>query len=200
MVSDWASPGPWCPARAGDRLMTNNDPASTDTKSQPASSRADRHGRWRPVIWVAVAILAVAAAYSLFRIVTTPPTSPASPLAATPSPTPLPVVTAAAFPTPDPAFVSATSTPEPPATPAPAAPPPTPTLAPDETMIKATPAAGLAGWVSSGESRGNHFGDSFLHAGTVQDQLFHSANSIRPFTPAARRTYPLCRAAAYGAR
>ena len=38
-----------------------------------------------------------------------------------------------------------------------------------------TPSAGQVGWVGSNEARGNHFGNSFLHAGTVQGQVFHGA-------------------------
>ena len=38
-----------------------------------------------------------------------------------------------------------------------------------------TPSAGQVGWVGSNEARGNHFGDSFLHTGTVQGQVFHGA-------------------------
>ncbi len=101
--------------------------------------------------------------------------SAAAPIASA-TPTPLAAETPAAFPTPDPAFVSApASTPAPAAVAPPAEPPATPTLAAGEALARVTPSAGQVGWVGSNEARGNHFGDSFLHAGTVQGQVFHGA-------------------------
>ena len=45
----------------------------------------------------------------------------------------------------------------------------------DDEVIALSPAAPDIGWVSSGEERGNHFGDSFLYAGVFDDQVFQSA-------------------------
>lgn len=49
------------------------------------------------------------------------------------------------------------------------------TPAPDEVQLVLTPMAGAVGWVGSSEARGNHFGDSFLHAGIYEDEIIHSA-------------------------
>ena len=158
--------------------MAHDDPTSTDTKPQPASSRTNQSAPWRLLIWGAVVVLAIVAGWQLIRILSAPP-APASSVAApiaSATPSPLPAETPAAFSTPDPAFVSApASTPAPAAIARPAEPPATPTLAAGEALARVTPAAGQVGWVGSEEARGNHFGDSFLHAGTVQGQIFHGA-------------------------
>lgn len=147
--------------------MTDNDPLSNASSPPPPGRRVP----WRLLAWAAVVVLALVAGWQLLRIVLAPPASPPSVAAVAPAGTSAP---AAAYPTPDPAFVvAATEAPAPLATPAARAPLATPTLAADETLLRATPAAGQAGWVGSAEARGNHLGDSFLHAGVVQDQLFH---------------------------
>ena len=166
--------------------MTHDDPTSTDTKPQPVSSRTNQTTPWRLLIWGVVVVMVVVAGLQLVRILSAPPaplpvSSAAVPIASA-TPSPLAVETAAAFPTPDPAFVSAPAQePSPATTPAPVAitrpaePPAEPTLAAGEAQVRVTPSAGQAGWVGSEEARGNHFGDSFLHTGTVQGQVFHGA-------------------------
>ena len=160
--------------------MTQNDLQPKANKPQPASSRTGQRLPWRPLIWGVVAVLAIVGGWRLIQIVTAPPpAAPGSPAAgqvAGATLTPLASETPIAFPTPDPAFVSApASTPAPGAAGRPVEPPATPTLAADEALARVTPAAGQVGWVGSEEARGNHFGNSFLHAGTVQDQIFHGA-------------------------
>ena len=147
--------------------MTDNLPQSNVTPPPPSGRRVP----WRLLAWALLAVLALVVGWQIVRIVVQPPAAPpasATPLAldtATPAP--------AAYPTPDPNLVVlATGAPAPPAASAPLA---DPTLAPDEALARVTPAAGQVGWVGSNEARGNHFGDSFLHAGTVQGQIFHGA-------------------------
>jgi hypothetical protein len=48
-------------------------------------------------------------------------------------------------------------------------------VAAGDALARVTPAAAQAGWVASDEARGNHWGDSFLHTGVVQGQIFHGA-------------------------
>ena len=50
---------------------------------------------------------------------------------------------------------------------------PTPTLAAGEVFLAVTPQAEAVGWVTSGEARGNHLGDSYLYTGIYTDELFH---------------------------
>ena len=148
--------------------MTDNDPLSTASSPPPPGRRVP----WRLLAWALIAALALVAVGLLLRMVVAPPAPPPDSAA-----TALPAAaTAAAYPTPDPAFVAAaTETPAPVATPAARGPLATPALAADETLLRVTPAAGQAGWVGSAEARGNHLGDSFLHAGVVQGQIFHGA-------------------------
>ncbi len=51
----------------------------------------------------------------------------------------------------------------------------TPTAEPGGRIMALEPAAGEAGWWSSEEARGNHLGDSYLHAGYYQGQAFVAA-------------------------
>lgn len=145
--------------------MTNNDPLSNSTPPPPG-----RRVPWRPLAWGLLAVLALVVGWQIVRIVTQPP--PAPPASATPVAAP---VATAAYPTPDPGFVAAAETPAPVPTPASVGPVATPTVASGDTLLRATPAAAQAGWVGSGEERGNHWGDSFLHTGVVQGQIFHGA-------------------------
>jgi hypothetical protein len=78
---------------------------------------------------------------------------------------------------------TATVTPSPaPTTPAPEAVQPTPTVAaatataePGGRNIVLTPVASGVGWWSSGDTRANHLGDSFLYSGYFDGQVFASA-------------------------
>jgi hypothetical protein len=56
-----------------------------------------------------------------------------------------------------------------------ATPIPTVTPAPDFETYTLSPAAADIGWMTSGEERGNHFGDSFLYAGIFKSQIYISA-------------------------
>ncbi len=131
-------------------------PASRKQPAQPA-------GRYRLLLWGALAVLliAVIAVYArdaLPQPRATLPTSTATPL---PAPTPL----------------AEPATAQPPA----AAPLPsptrftTPTPEPGGRVLALAPKAGEAGWWTSSEARGNHLGDSFLYAGYTEGQAFISA-------------------------
>lgn len=156
------------------------DPIPTDSAPTPDSPRPGPRVPWRPLLWGLVAVLAIVVGWQLLRILTAPP-APVAPVAvsdASATPALLTAETPAAFPTPDPAFVaaSAAETAAAPAAPSALATPlATPTLAAGETLLRVTPSASQAGWVGSSEARGNHLGDSFLHTGVVQGQIFHGA-------------------------
>lgn len=154
--------------------MAQIDPTPTDSATTPNSPQPGRRVPWRPLLWAAAGVLAIVVGWQLLRLLTEPPTreDPAAALAASATFTPPPASTPLPFPTPDPGFVAANTAP--PAAPAlPLGPAATPTLAAGETLARLTPAASQAGWVSSGESHGNHLGDSYLHTGVAQGQLFH---------------------------
>lgn len=51
----------------------------------------------------------------------------------------------------------------------------TPTPVVDGSIIALSPVAGDGGWLTSGEARSNHFGDSYLYAGTFKNQVYVSA-------------------------
>jgi hypothetical protein len=153
--------------------MTQTDPTSNNSEQAPAPSRRGRRAPWRPLAWGLVAVVALVAGWQLINLLAAPP-APVD-FAAAPAASATPNEAPAPFPTPDPAFVLAGAG-ETAAAPAlPAAPLATPTLAAGDTLARVTPAAAQAGWVASNEARGNHFGDSFLHAGVVQGQIFHGA-------------------------
>jgi hypothetical protein len=56
-------------------------------------------------------------------------------------------------------------------------PTPTPTVTPasDFKTYTLSPAETEIGWITSGEERGNHFGDSFLYAGIFEGQIYNGA-------------------------
>ena len=142
----------------------------------PDSARPAARVPWRPLLWGLAALLAIVVGWQLLRILTTPPApAPLPAVAASATPTALAAETAIPFPTPDPAFVAASAAESATSPPAPPAPLATPTLAAGETMARVVPSASQAGWVASSESRGNHWGDSFLHTGVAQGQIFHGA-------------------------
>ena len=80
-----------------------------------------------------------------------------------------------------PATIAAAATP-PPATQADAAAPvifrePTATVTPQpgDTIFTLPPAAGDVGWLTSGDERGNHLGDSFVYSGIFDGQIYVGA-------------------------
>lgn len=125
----------------------------------------------RAALWAAVGLVAILVVWQLVRLLAPSP-DPAPPLAqfATDTPT---ASAPAAMPTPDPQFT--------PIEPAAAVPVArnlteelaTPTVAAGDLFFNLAPDASAVGWVVSSEARGNHLGDSFLHAGTVQGDIFH---------------------------
>lgn len=153
--------------------------ANADTvASTPQPSRASR-SPLRIALWVSLVIIALVVVWRLVAIVTGAdlPAAPVAPAVQMVSATPTPVGSPA-FPTPDPQFAPAAVE----FTPVPAVgliaqqrieEVPTPTLAPGEVFLAVTPQAEAVGWVTSGEARGNHLGDSYLYTGIYTDELFH---------------------------
>ena len=121
----------------------------------------------RVILWV-VAILAVLAVgyyygSTLLAPVATvtpvvsiePSLSPEPSVAVTPSPDGVQTPTQAAF-----SFADPTATPTP---------------YPGGAIYGLVPAEGAAGWVASDETRGNHFGDSYLYTGVFDGIIYHGA-------------------------
>ena len=132
--------------------------------------RSTRFPLWAIVLAGLVGIVVVLAVFHFFLSSALRPGAVTSETSqATASPTPSPSST------PSPASLEVTLTPTPvPVTLAATAVTATTPPAGDE-VISLSPAASDIGWVSSGDERGNNFGDSFLYAGVFDDQVFQSA-------------------------
>lgn len=157
--------------------------AGKKTSTRNPKGKAPPPARLSPVrlaLWTAIALAAAVVLWQVARLLTAP-ASPVSQVGATPTavtnvaPT---LVVQAVMPTPDPGFVTSTPTPPDAATTAPASELlkeiPTPVVSNGDLFFNLTADASAVGWVGSNEARGNHLGDSFLHAGTIEDQIFHS--------------------------
>lgn len=141
----------------------------------PVQRRRERNGALTPLraaLWAAVGVAAIVVIWQLARLVAPPGDSAPVVHTATATAT---AGAAAAMPTPDPQFTVAATAP-------PAMAPvvrtlseelATPTVAAGDLFFSLAPDASAVGWVVSSEARGNHLGDSFLHAGTVQGDIFH---------------------------
>ena len=118
-------------------------------------------------------MLALVVLWQLATLLRQPPTSPGEPLLL---PTATPTAGAALMPTPDPQYTPA-ATALSAATPAQLGDLPyelaTPTAAAGDRFFNIMADAGAVGWVASNEDRGNHLGDSFIHAGAAQGNVFH---------------------------
>lgn len=126
--------------------------------------------RPRLLLWTALALAAILVAWQLAGLLAAPPSVPPVGQVATATST---ASAAAVMATPDPGFA-----PSPAPTAILAARPlvgtvATPTVAAGDLFFNVAPQAAAVGWVSSNEARGNHLGDSFLHAGVVQGNIFH---------------------------
>lgn len=162
-----------------------------DPKTMPAPAAArpasaagrpvQRQGSpWLLIAGIVAGLIVVLAAFyyfgqSLFQ--QGPADNPTAPVAAAPTATPSPSPTPEAptrEPTPTPLGESPT--------PAPvalvASPADTPTPVPGGRIYTLSPAEADIGWLTSGEDRGNHFGDSFLYAGIFEGQVYNSAFQI----------------------
>ncbi len=158
------------------RFLARNAEGDIAAKAFAPAETPPRPVPWtRLAIWGIAAILLVVAVWQLLRLLAPPATPPAT-LPPSAVQTTLTPDTASAWPTPPPATVLAVA-PPPTATPVPIADNNTPatTAQSNEIRLEITPAPAAAGWVGSQEARGNHFGDSFLHAGIYQDEVIHSA-------------------------
>ena len=152
--------------------------AGVETSVQTPQNQPVRAGRspLRTALWISLAIVALVVGWRLIAIVTDVG-SPAAPAALAQTATPTPAESPA-FPTPDPQFAQAVA--EATVTPAAALVAqrriedlPTPTLVAGEVFLAVTPQAEAVGWVTSGEARGNHLGDSYLYTGIYTDELYH---------------------------
>jgi hypothetical protein len=94
---------------------------------------------------------------------------------ATPTPTLSPTPTPSLQPTATPGQVTVIDTPTPVAIAFPDASASTPTSESGEKSYALSAVSGDIGWVTSGEDRGNHFGDSFLYAGIFNGQVYQAA-------------------------
>lgn len=155
------------------------DPAPLTAPPTPEAAQRGR-SPVRLAIWASLAIVAAIAVWRLV-LVLQPSDPPAqSPAAAAEAATAAPLgETEPAFPTPDPQFTAAAAA-ETTATPGVGfvnqrhiEEIPTPTLAAGESFVAVTPQPEAVGWVTSSEARGNHLGDSYLHTGVFDEDLFH---------------------------
>jgi len=85
-----------------------------------------------------------------------------------------PTATLTATATPSPIEATEEATPSPETDTFLIAPTPTATLLPGVQNYTLSPVAPDIGWVTSGEERGNHFGDSYLYAGIFEGQVYSS--------------------------
>lgn len=128
----------------------------------------------RAALWVAVGLVAILVVWQVGRLLAAPAAPAPLAVVATATPT---LDAPAVMPTPDPQFTAVGAT----ATASAAAPVvsslseevATPTVVAGDMFYNLAPEAAAVGWVTSSEARGNHLGDSFLHAGTVQGDIFH---------------------------
>ena len=129
--------------------------------------------RWLRVLpWAALAVMLLVVTVVYARVILGPPAN------ASPPPTSAALVAAPGATAPS-AETDSTSDPAP-ATPAVASPArsaryATPTPEPGGRVLTLSPRAGEAGWWSNADARGNHLGDSFLHAGYFNGQTYISA-------------------------
>lgn len=155
-------------------------PASPPPVSSPVAEDEMGDGMARPLspaqiaLWVAIGLLVVVAAFyfgagGLFKrnALAAPTPSSAAKLTAAPTATatlsPAVVLSPIVESSPLPVAASALH------------PGPTPTPNPGGRVYGLEPVAGSAGWVASDEQRGNHLGDSFLHAGVFDGITYHAA-------------------------
>ncbi len=155
------------------RPVGSEQPVATDvaTPSERRQAQSPTRKPLRAALWVAVGLVAIVVLWQLASLLAAPPTVPASVAqVATDTPT---ASLPAAMPTPDPGFATVQATAPTPAVQALLEEVATPTVAAGDLFFNLTPDAAAVGWVSSNEARGNHLGDSFLHAGTVQGDIYH---------------------------
>lgn len=175
----------YCLARDHTRCerfkAASKNPAKKGGKSQKkaiSDESVPRVSTWTPVriaLWSAVGLASALIIWQLMSLLAVPSAvTPVSNTVTTTALTALPTE-AAALATSE---VTATATDTPSATPSPALRVveelPTPTVTGNNVFYNIAPDAAAVGWVSSNEARGNHLGDSFLHVGSVQNDIFHS--------------------------
>ncbi|MDH7487826.1 MAG: hypothetical protein QHJ81_16325 [Anaerolineae bacterium] len=159
-------------------------PLAAETEAGADEALAPPFPWWRSLLW-GTALVLLALVVWRYGSILMPPDHPSPASAqATVSLPPTPDHAPSPTPTPFPAVNP---------TPAPTSPPvllptATPTPWPEGRIFTLNPSAGAVGWVASNETRGNHFGDSFIHSGTHDGVIFHGAwqfdlSRIAPGTP-----------------
>lgn len=143
--------------------------AVSSSPNAPQSKR--RQLSLRNALWIGVGLAALLVVWQLIRLLAQPPEA-RQPIAPAVSVTPT-LAAPAVMPTPDPGFTVAAATSTPTAAIGLIEEITTPTVAAGDLLFNLAPEASGVGWVSSDEARGNHLGDSFLHVGTVDGNIFH---------------------------
>jgi len=126
---------------------------------------------WRPALWATAVVLLALVAWRYWSILVRPgdvsPASAPAPVAISLSPTPTSTPQPTPIPVPTPTEILTS--------PEAALPTASPTPWPEGRIFTLHPSAGAVGWVASNETRGNHFGDSFVHCGYHDGVIFHGA-------------------------
>jgi hypothetical protein len=161
---------PTCPRYvqpSPDELAT---PTTLSAAAEAEISHSARFPLWAVGVIAIINLLVIAAIFdpSIRPVLQRGPMASGADQAA-----PSPTASLTATPTPTEGLAESSPTPAPVAflaTPAVAA-----TPLPGDQIYALSPAEGDIGWVSSGEERGNHFGDSFLYTGIFEGQIYQAA-------------------------
>lgn len=159
------------------KLSTSLPSAPTPVNSKPMFHSQTRFWSQHHIFWfstgVVAVILLIAGVLNYTNIQSPPPKTLVA--VASSQPEAVPVVSALKTPTPpdnsDDRVSSSVSGVEALLV----TPTPTSTPLPGRKLYLLSPDTGDAGWVASGEERGNHFSDSYLYAGVFEDQIYVSA-------------------------
>ncbi|MEA3338218.1 MAG: hypothetical protein U9R25_20205 [Chloroflexota bacterium] len=159
---------PACPnfqtAEKGDRAPEPASPPAKESSSVPW---------WQLALWAIALLAAIGVVWRLTDVLAQPDTASQDTQPVTQDTTPVPGdETPADWPTPDPAYVAAAIVDDQSPTPEPM-PQTTPKLLADETLVSLVPEQGAVGWVGSQQANGSNLGDSYLHAGIVQGEIFY---------------------------
>lgn len=156
-------------------------PAPAPASARPASAAGRplprQRSPWLLIAGIVAGLIVVLAAFfyfggSLFQQGSA--LGPTAPIAAAPTATPSPSPTPQA-PTPEATPTPVRESPTPAAVALVGSPADTPTPVPGGRIYTLSPAEADIGWLTSGEERGNHFGDSFLYTGIFEGQVYNSA-------------------------
>lgn len=167
--------------RPGEGGAVSARPAQPlDDGAGPSEEELDDHGYagrrlfpkfvvpLRIALWAVTGVMTVLALFYLGFSLVNAPTAPgdAQGFGRTERPSPTEPVAVARAPTPTPLQFDR--------------PTPIPTPPPGGNIFTLTPAPLAVGWVASNEEEGNHFGDSYLHAGVYGGFVYHGAIQFDP--------------------